>query len=441
MKNRLITVLIGAIVIGMAFGAPYNAPSVSAQSSTTGSGVTITRDLAVGMSGSDVTALQLFLENKGYLVVPPGIARGYFGALTQAAVMKFQVASGLTPTGTFNAQTRAAYNSHRGGVSGGGSGGGTVSSGSSNLTCPGGFNLTSYNGQFICLKRVDTPSNGGSTGGSSGSGSGSSSGDLRGGEATLDNFEVSEGDDDSPEEDESGAEIMEIEFDVEDGDIRIERVDVHFEFTGSSDGEDEPWEVFEQAYLLIDGDEVADIETNDDRDWDEEDDDVYRLRFEGINYIVREGDTVKMTLEVDVSSDIDGAEDGDVSFELYIPDDGVRAKDGENRNEEIGDEDETATVNIEDEDSDDNNSDDADEDDAEDAIQDAQDAIDDARDEINDAEDDGDDVDDAEDLLDDAEDALDDAEDAFEDEDWDDAVDAAEDAIDLAEDAINAIED
>ena len=46
------------------------------------------RSLSLGMSGSDVTALQNALISGGYLAA--GKNSGYFGALTQAAVEKFQ---------------------------------------------------------------------------------------------------------------------------------------------------------------------------------------------------------------------------------------------------------------------------------------------------------------------------------------------------------------
>ncbi len=51
------------------------------------------RSLELGMSGSDVTALQLSLITKGYLA--SGNAIGYFGSKTQAAVQKFQCAQGI----------------------------------------------------------------------------------------------------------------------------------------------------------------------------------------------------------------------------------------------------------------------------------------------------------------------------------------------------------
>ncbi|MEN9524210.1 MAG: putative peptidoglycan binding domain [Candidatus Parcubacteria bacterium] len=56
------------------------------------------RDLTVGMSGPEVTALQAWLISNGYNIpaVSSGAASyGYFGAQTRLAVMAYQRAVGL----------------------------------------------------------------------------------------------------------------------------------------------------------------------------------------------------------------------------------------------------------------------------------------------------------------------------------------------------------
>jgi peptidoglycan hydrolase-like protein with peptidoglycan-binding domain len=65
----------------------------------------LTRDLSLGARGTDVTALQNYLISKNYLTV--GNNTGYFGPLTQAAVIKFQIANNITPAlGYFGAKSR-----------------------------------------------------------------------------------------------------------------------------------------------------------------------------------------------------------------------------------------------------------------------------------------------------------------------------------------------
>ncbi|MHB8661053.1 MAG: peptidoglycan-binding domain-containing protein, partial [Minisyncoccota bacterium] len=59
----------------------------------------LVRPLSLGSRGEDVIALQAFLEERGYLVMPPAVAKGYFGALTSAAVKRFQKAKNIDPIG------------------------------------------------------------------------------------------------------------------------------------------------------------------------------------------------------------------------------------------------------------------------------------------------------------------------------------------------------
>lgn len=64
----------------------------------------LTASLRYGMRSIDISALQGFLKNKGYLSVS---STGYFGASTFAAVQKFQRAYGISATGLVGPSTRA----------------------------------------------------------------------------------------------------------------------------------------------------------------------------------------------------------------------------------------------------------------------------------------------------------------------------------------------
>lgn len=71
-------------------------------------------DLTIGATGADVVALQNYLIDKGFLVITPGVAKGYFGPLTQAAVAKWQAANGITPAaGYFGPKSRTFISSHQ----------------------------------------------------------------------------------------------------------------------------------------------------------------------------------------------------------------------------------------------------------------------------------------------------------------------------------------
>lgn len=66
-----------------------------------------TRNLTYGDSGSDVALLQHFLEDKGFLTMPAGVAKGYFGPRTRAALSQYQAARQITPAvGYFGPITR-----------------------------------------------------------------------------------------------------------------------------------------------------------------------------------------------------------------------------------------------------------------------------------------------------------------------------------------------
>ncbi len=81
----------------------------SNQSSSGSSSYPFYRDLTVGSEGSDVSALQDFLISNGYLVMPAGVAKGYFGNVTRDAVIKWQIARGISPAaGYFGTKSRAA---------------------------------------------------------------------------------------------------------------------------------------------------------------------------------------------------------------------------------------------------------------------------------------------------------------------------------------------
>lgn len=64
------------------------------------------RPLSVGSRGVDVEVLQVILEQKGLLVMPNGVAKGYFGPLTREAVIKYQRSANLPLVGIFGPLTK-----------------------------------------------------------------------------------------------------------------------------------------------------------------------------------------------------------------------------------------------------------------------------------------------------------------------------------------------
>lgn len=120
---------------------------------STTSSYAFTRNLTVGSSGADVSALQSWLIAKGYSI--PAGATGYFGAQTKAALAAYQTAKGISPAaGYFGPITMASVQSTTGGTTTGG----TTTTG---ITTPGvegtlavtessaGINSTIYEGDSM----------------------------------------------------------------------------------------------------------------------------------------------------------------------------------------------------------------------------------------------------------------------------------------------------
>lgn len=63
-------------------------------------------NLTRGSRGSDVSQLQDTLIEKGYLKIPQGVAKGYFGNLTSAAISQLQATLGLPVTGVYDPATQ-----------------------------------------------------------------------------------------------------------------------------------------------------------------------------------------------------------------------------------------------------------------------------------------------------------------------------------------------
>ncbi len=103
---------VAAGVAGIGLVASAFAPMAFAQTATTTTTTTTTatatfsRDLTIGSTGADVTALQNWLISKGHAI--PAGATGYFGAQTKAALAAYQASAGITPAaGYFGPITRA----------------------------------------------------------------------------------------------------------------------------------------------------------------------------------------------------------------------------------------------------------------------------------------------------------------------------------------------
>lgn len=269
------------------------------------------RDLSIGSTGADVLALQQFLNMSPDTRVAvagagsPGMETQYYGQLTAAAVSKFQVkyrAEILTPvglvnpTGYFGAMSRAQANDL--------CAGGVVDPGDDDDTDD------------------DTDDNE----------------ELEGGEASLEDFNGQDGEDTNLEEGQENAPVAEFEFDVEDGDVRIERIDLVFD--GEGNEEEDPWDAFENVSIWVDGDEIASVDADDEDQWEEDTpySGAHRIRLNDVDWVIREGETAEFIVAVTVGGSVDGAGTGAADWTVFVDEDGIRAMDAAGLDQYTGEE-------------------------------------------------------------------------------------------------------
>jgi peptidoglycan hydrolase-like protein with peptidoglycan-binding domain len=248
---------------------------LAALSGGSSSGAAITSDLTIGSSGPQVVTLQNALVAQGHLVMPAGVAPGYFGALTQAAVAKWQAANGLPATGYFGPLSRAKFG---GGVTTGGSTSGGVVVGGGSGPLMGGEGSLDVNGNL---------------------------GDV---EAEVD-------------EDDEDVQVLGVELEADDSDIMIERVDV--DFTVGSGGSSQLDDYITEVTLWLDGQRLATLDVD---EGDEDSNDVFSFRFSGLRGVIREGDEAELYVAVSAVSNIDSG-DTSVDISVDVPADGIRAVD------------------------------------------------------------------------------------------------------------------
>lgn len=242
--------------------------------STGTSPYTYTGLLRTGSMGVSVSNLQTCLSQAGY---QPGPIDGEFGGKTRAAVMSFQRNAGGSADGVVGSFTGPR-------IAQACAGSVVVNPGTSVVNPP---IVTSNNGQIIFQN-------------------GNFSTDI-------DNENVRDGEDDVVEACEQGQEILQFEFDVEDAEAGIE--DVHFMFESQS-GEDQPWKVFEEMTVRINGQSVMSMDTDSRNDWDDfsnnitafSNEDEYVVSFFNVNTVVPAGEEAVITLEADIDCSADPSE-------------------------------------------------------------------------------------------------------------------------------------
>jgi peptidoglycan hydrolase-like protein with peptidoglycan-binding domain len=250
-----------------------------------------TRSLTIGAQGADVTALQNYLIAAGFSI--PAGATGYFGTQTQAAVASWQSAQGVTPAvGYFGPLSQARY---------------------------------------MQLTAAAAPADDSDDDDSSDDDSDVS----LSGEASLKSVDISNGDDQNDvEEGASDLEVAEIEVEFTDGDAEITRLDIVLDDGTVANTETDPWRVFEDISLMVDGDVVETVDASDRDNYLDEDEGS--IRFSGLNIVGMEDESVTIVVVASIAGSVDSTgsatlADWDIyAAELrYVDADGVTTTDSD----------------------------------------------------------------------------------------------------------------
>lgn len=238
---------------------------------------TWTTTLRTGSTGTDVRELQRFLNSDPDTRVAisgagsAGNETMYFGPATAAAVSKFQMKyrseiltpNGLVnPTGIFGPSSIAKANALRNATP-------------SNPTNP---------------NNPSNPTN--------------PSTPVLQGEGQLDRVIFESADDTEIREGASEAPIGILTMTAEDGDIRLDRLDVRL-VADNGNTEKDPWDTFSSIALVVDGEEIASKRI--DRKNDYQNRSTGAIRFSGINTVLEDGEDTEIEVVVTVQNGVKGA--------------------------------------------------------------------------------------------------------------------------------------
>jgi hypothetical protein len=246
------------------------------EGSTSGSAgvcVSVPSPLTIGSRGADVTALQNILIQNGY-VIPAG-ATGYFGTQTQTALAAWQADNGVSPAvGYYGPITKAAIDA----------------------TCDTTMDddMDDMDDDMDDDDRDDDVMS-------------------LSGEGTLGMFEVDEEETEVSEGDEDMVVAM-MELEAEDGDILLTRMNIDLidatrDSSSDLNEEDDPWDVFDEFSVWVDGDKVGSFDASDEDEYTDEDGPVFSFRFTDLDLVLEEDEEVEVLFAVSVANSVDGADD------------------------------------------------------------------------------------------------------------------------------------
>ena len=232
---------------------------------TTGGSCNVgTNDLTIGSTGSAVMALQSALIANGYSIAAG--ATGYFGAQTQAAVAKWQMAAGVSPAaGYFGPMSRAAFNLCSGGSTG------TPGTGGTPTPTPSTGDLEGTDGSITDFTEL----------------------------GAFNNEEVAEG--------QNNVKILGADLEVSnDGDIALKSVKVLFDPTGNA-GSDNLDDYLDAVHIVLGSDKIGSADVS---EFSEDSSGNWTKTITVSNAAIRAEEVVKLYVTVDAANNIDSADGG-----------------------------------------------------------------------------------------------------------------------------------
>ena len=287
--------------------ASLQAQLAAAQGTT--ASVTFARNLTIGSTGADVTALQTWLIAKGYSI--PAGATGYFGAQTRAALAAYQSANGISPAvGYFGPITRAKVNATGGTTT-------TTTTTTTTAGCAAGAAFSSTTGQACSTTTGSTTS-------------------LSGGEGSINNFQtigasttiLGQG---------ANQNVYGFSFVAGGSDLHVDRINYDVVLSANNTittASTRPWNVFNTATLTdVNGNTIATIDATNQNNWSQQGtggyqgtSQIYRLSFSGLNQIVKMGATQTYYLRLSTNSVLSSS-NGNAKYAVSLEGQGVRSTD------------------------------------------------------------------------------------------------------------------
>lgn len=254
--------------------------------------------MTIGARGSEVSRLQQFLMEEGHYNYAGGVT-GYFGNVTKNAVSAYQVTNSVSPTvGFFGPLTAGSVN---GKIA-------AACSSTSPVVPPTTVPPTTVPPVVVDHSHSDVDSR------------------LDDEEADIVDFNVSDASDDTIENGDVAVVVGEIEFDVEDAAVLMERAELVFDYAGGDDESDAD-DTFEMVHLIVDGVVVGSVDADSSSDWD--DDSLgangQEIVIKGMDHLFDIDDNHVIEVAVDVQN---GVDDGNLSedWEIYVKE--IRFDDG-----------------------------------------------------------------------------------------------------------------